>query len=87
MKPKYRNFNLIAVVLALVLSLPASSSGETLEELAKSSLTYYDLKDNSLVGWWKFSDGSGYNTTADSSGWGNTGTLVNMNLTGNATIE
>ncbi len=68
----------------LALSLP-NVSGENLEQMAKSSLTYYDLKDNSLVGWWKLNDGSRYNGTADSSGWGNTGSLVNMNFNGNAT--
>ncbi len=34
--------------------------------------------DTGLVGYWKFSEGSGA-TTADASGYGNTGTLTNMN--------
>lgn len=57
-------------------------SNETLEAVANSTLTYYDLKDDSLAGWWKFNEGSG-NTTADASGYGNTGTLYNMNTSGN----
>jgi len=59
-------------------------SNETLESVANSTLTYYDLKDPSLVGYWRFENESlGYAT--DYSGWNNTGTLTNMNNTGNST--
>ncbi|TAL46777.1 DUF2341 domain-containing protein, partial [archaeon] len=53
-------------------------SNETIEQVANSTLTYYDMQDSKLVGWWKFNDGS--TTAADSSGFGNTGTL-NANVT------
>ncbi len=38
-----------------------------------------------LVGYWSFNDGSGSTITRDSSGLNNTGTLVNMNTSGNET--
>ncbi|MEW5760713.1 MAG: LamG-like jellyroll fold domain-containing protein, partial [Candidatus Thermoplasmatota archaeon] len=46
---------------------------ETFESIANSTLTYYDLRDDSLVGWWKFNEGWG-NVAKDSSGFGNDGT-------------
>ncbi len=85
MKPKTRNY-WYAVLAILALSLP-NVSGENLEQMAKSSLTYYDLKDDSLVGYWDFDDSgiySGHNYseiekpywTMDSSDYGNHGNLI-----------
>ncbi len=50
-------------------------SNETLEQVANSTLTYYDLLDNKLVGWWKFNENN--NTITDYSGFNNTGTGYN----------
>ncbi len=56
------------------------------------NLTYVMYRNQSvvsnsagLVGYWKFEQSNGSAATNDSSGFGNTGTLTNMNLTGNAT--
>ncbi len=40
---------------------------------------------NGLVGYWRFEQSNGSAATNDSSGYGNMGTLTNMNLTGNST--
>lgn len=50
-------------------------SNESIESMANSTLTYYDLKDRSLVGWWKFDDSN--ILVKDYSGNNNTGTLYN----------
>ncbi|TAL47552.1 LamG domain-containing protein, partial [archaeon] len=50
-------------------------SNETIGQVANSTLTYYDLHDNKLVGWWKFNENN--NTIADYSGFNNTGTGYN----------
>jgi len=47
---------------------------ESFESVANSTLTYYDLKDDSLVGYWDFDEGSG-TIAGDRSGNGNTGTI------------
>jgi|GEM_PF-3663435 len=67
-------------------SMSLGFSGEDLEQVAKSTLTYYDLKDDSLVGYWDFDDAGNYSgheyseiievgKTMDRSGHGNHGTI------------
>ncbi|MEW5760982.1 MAG: LamG-like jellyroll fold domain-containing protein, partial [Candidatus Thermoplasmatota archaeon] len=53
---------------------------ETFESIANSTLTYYDLKDDRLVGWWRFNEGWG-TVVKDYSGLGNDGTLTNFDFT------
>ena len=63
----------------LLLSLIHSGKSDRLDYVNVSSLI-----DLNLTGFWKFDEGSG-STTADDSRNSNTGTLTNMNTTGNAT--
>ncbi|MBI4894662.1 MAG: hypothetical protein HY833_02925 [Candidatus Aenigmarchaeota archaeon] len=50
-------------------------SNELIESIANSTMTYYDLFDGSLVGWWRFNEGGG-TTAYDSTGNNNTATLT-----------
>ena len=49
-----------------------------------ADVNYDFFRNGTVAGMWHFDEGSG-NTTVDSSGNGNKGTLTNMNTTGNAT--
>lgn len=55
-------------------------SNESFAEIGNSSLTYYDLRDDSLMAWWKFNEGSGL-TATDLSGNGRTAYLKSSNIT------
>ncbi|MFH0889569.1 MAG: LamG domain-containing protein [Candidatus Aenigmatarchaeota archaeon] len=52
---------------------------------AKNSLFFGNFDRSGLVGYWRFEQSSGSAATNDSSGYGNMGTLKNMNLIGDAT--
>ncbi|MFH0889799.1 MAG: LamG domain-containing protein, partial [Candidatus Aenigmatarchaeota archaeon] len=51
----------------------------------RNTLFFGNFNQSGLVGYWRFEQSNGSAATNDSSGYGNMGTLTNMNLTGNAT--
>ncbi|MFH0889978.1 MAG: LamG domain-containing protein [Candidatus Aenigmatarchaeota archaeon] len=51
----------------------------------RNTLFFGGFNQNGLVGYWRFEQSNGSAATNDSSGYGNMGTLTNMNLTGNST--
>ncbi|MFH0889662.1 MAG: hypothetical protein V1836_00780, partial [Candidatus Aenigmatarchaeota archaeon] len=72
-------------VFSLVFLVLLSSHASAVPPVLIVSNGTFTMNTSGLVGYWRFEQSNGSAATNDSSGYGNMGTLTNMNLTGNAT--